>query len=262
MATTTHTDLQAELVLAERLADTARAIARKHFRSPIDVEQKADLSPVTIADREIETELRRLIRAEFPTHGIQGEEFAAEPGGDFTWVLDPIDGTKSFICGMPLFGTLIALVHGDRPVLGIVESPASLERWVGRVGEPTRLNGQIARTSGCTRLDRARIYTTSPDAFRGDEWRTYDALSRKAALRRFGGDCYSYGLLASGHCDLVIESTLKPHDYLALVPVIEGAGGKVTDWEGNTLGLTSSDRVVAAATEALWKQAIEGLARA
>jgi histidinol phosphatase-like enzyme (inositol monophosphatase family) len=262
MTQPTHTDLRAELALAQRLADTARAIARKHFRSPIEVEQKADLSPVTIADREIETELRRMIRAQFPAHGIQGEEFAAETGNHFTWVLDPIDGTKSFICGMPVFGTLIALLHGDQAVLGIVESPASLERWVGCIGEPTRFNGQIARTSSCTRLDQARIYTTSPDAFRGDEWRSYDALSRKAALRRFGGDCYSYGLLASGHCDLVIESTLKPHDYLALIPVIEGAGGKVTDWEGRPLGLASSDRIIAAATEALWKQVVEELARA
>jgi inositol-phosphate phosphatase / L-galactose 1-phosphate phosphatase / histidinol-phosphatase len=257
-----YTDLDRALQLAERLADAARVIARQHFRQPIAVEQKPDKSPVTVADRAIETELRRLIRAEFPTHAIQGEEFANEPGKDCTWVLDPIDGTKSFICGMPLFGTLIALMHGARPVIGIVESPASAERWVGCSGRPTRLNGEPARTSHCTELKDARIYTTSPDAFRGDEWQRYDAVSRQAGLRRFGGDCYSYGLLASGHCDLVIESALKPHDYLALIPVIEGAGGRVTDWEGNALGLDSSDRIVAAATQALWSETIEALARA
>ncbi|HZF17030.1 MAG TPA: histidinol-phosphatase [Steroidobacteraceae bacterium] len=262
MPTEPHTDLDRALGLAERLADAARVIARQHFRRPIAIEQKPDNSPVTVADRAIETELRRLIRAEFPTHAIQGEEFANEPGRDFTWVLDPIDGTKSFICGMPLFGTLIALMQGDRAVIGIVESPASAERWVGCTGRPTRLNGEPARTSRCTELQSARIYTTSPDAFRGDEWRRYDAVSRQAGLRRFGGDCYSYGLLASGHCDLVIESALKPHDYLALIPVIEGAGGKVTDWEGEPLGLHSSDRIVAAATEALWSETIEALGRA
>ena len=262
MQTTPSVDLERALGLAERLADAARSLALKYFRRPIEIELKPDHSPVTVADRTIEQELRRLIRAEFPSHGIQGEEFGVEDGGDWRWVLDPIDGTKSFICGMPLFGTLIALMEGDRAVIGVVEAPASGERWVGCHGRPTRLNGAIARTSPCTRLDRARIYTTSPDSFRGDEGRHYDAMSRKAGLRRYGGDCYSYGLLASGHCDLVVEAGLKPHDYLALIPVIEGAGGKITDWEGMPLGLHSSDRIVAAATAALSAEAIEALAQA
>ena len=262
MPTTQSVDLERALDLAGRLADAARSIALKYFRQPIEVELKPDHSPVTVADRAIETEQRRLIRAEFPSHGIQGEEFGVEAGQDFTWVLDPIDGTKSFICGMPLFGALIALMEGDRAVIGIIEAPASGERWVGCQGRPTRLNGQVARTSACTRLDQARVYTTSPDSFRGDEGRRYDAMSRKAGLRRFGGDCYSYGLVASGHCDLVVEAGLKPHDYLALIPVIEGAGGKITDWEGKPLGFHSSDRIVAAATSALCAEAIEALAQA
>ncbi len=238
MPTTQSVDLERALDLAGRLADAARSIALKYFRQPIEVELKPDHSPVTVADRAIETEQRRLIRAEFPSHGIQGEEFGVEAGQDFTWVLDPIDGTKS------------------------IEAPASGERWVGCQGRPTRLNGQVARTSACTRLDQARVYTTSPDSFRGDEGRRYDAMSRKAGLRRFGGDCYSYGLVASGHCDLVVEAGLKPHDYLALIPVIEGAGGKITDWEGKPLGFHSSDRIVAAATSALCAEAIEALAQA
>jgi myo-inositol-1(or 4)-monophosphatase len=262
METPQSIELERALELAQRLADAARSLALKYFRRPIEVELKPDHSPVTIADRAIETELRRLIRAEFPSHAIQGEEFGVEEGGDWRWVLDPIDGTKSFICGMPLFGTLIALMQGDRALIGIVEAPATAERWLGCHGRPTRLNGEIAHTSACTRLDRARIYTTSPDSFRGDEGRRYEAMSRKAGLRRFGGDCYSYGLLASGHCDLVVEAGLKPHDYLALITVIEGAGGKITDWEGKPLGLHSSDRIVAAATEALCAQAIEALAQA
>ncbi|MGH8262852.1 MAG: histidinol-phosphatase [Steroidobacteraceae bacterium] len=262
MTTTQSVDLDRALALANRLADAARTLAREYFRRPIEIEVKPDHSPVTPADRAIEQELRRLIREEFPSHSIQGEEFGVEERGEWRWVLDPIDGTKSFICGMPLFGSLIALMEGDQAQIGIVEAPASAERWVGVRGRPTRLNGGLARTSTCTRLDRARIYTTSPDSFRGDEGRHYEAMSRKAGLRRFGGDCYSYGLVASGHCDLVVEAGLKPHDYLALIPVIEGAGGRITDWEGKPLGLHSSDRIIAAATEALSKEVIEALAQA
>ena len=255
-----HADFQRALALAGRLADTSRAIARSYFRRPIEVEHKPDRSPVTAADREIETELRRMIRAEFPTHGIQGEEFAGEPGGEFTWVLDPIDGTKSFITGFPLFGSLIALVRDGAPMLGIIETPAIGERWVGCTGLPTLFNGETARVSACTRIEQARVYTTTADAFHGTDLQRFDALSRRAALRRFGGDCYLYGLLASGHCDLVIEAGLKPHDFLALVPVVEGAGGKISDWQGAPLDLRSGNRVLAAATEALWRQALDALA--
>lgn len=262
MQTAESVDLERALTLANRLADAARSLARDYFRRPIEIELKPDHSPVTVADRAIEKELRRLIRAEFPSHSIQGEEFGVEEHGEWRWVLDPIDGTKSFICGMPLFGTLIALMEGDQAQIGIVEAPASAERWVGVHGRPTLHNGERARTSACTRLDRARVYTTSPDSFRGDEGRRYEAMSRKAGLRRFGGDCYSYGLVASGYCDLVVEAGLKPHDYLALIPVIEGAGGRITDWEGKPLGLHSSDRIVAAATAELCAEAIEALARA
>jgi inositol-phosphate phosphatase/L-galactose 1-phosphate phosphatase/histidinol-phosphatase len=256
-----YTELDRHLSLAERLADAARLIARGYFRRPIEVEHKPDRSPVTVADRAIEAELRRLIRAEFPTHGIQGEEFGDESGTEFTWVLDPIDGTKSFISGFPLFGTLIALVRGERPVLGVIETPAISERWVGCVGLPTLFNAQTAHASACTRIEHARVYTTTADAFQGDDWRRFDSLSRKAAMRRFGGDCYLYGLLASGHCDLVIEAGMKPHDFLALVPVVEGAGGKISDWRGAALGLHSDDRIVAAATEALWTQVVEALVK-
>jgi myo-inositol-1(or 4)-monophosphatase len=255
-----HADFHRALALAGRLADTSRAIARSYFRRPIDVEQKPDRSPVTVADRAIETELRRMIRAEFPTHGIQGEEFALEPGEEFTWVLDPIDGTKSFISGFPLFGSLIALVREGEPMLGIIETPAIGERWVGCAGLPTLFNGETARASVCSRIEAARVYTTSADAFDPEGWQRFDRLSRRAALRRFGGDCYLYGLLASGHCDLVIETGLKPHDFLALVPVVQGAGGRISDWQGAPLDLHSGSHVVAAATESLWRQAIDALA--
>jgi inositol-phosphate phosphatase / L-galactose 1-phosphate phosphatase / histidinol-phosphatase len=254
-----HPDCPRTLALANRLADAARRIARGYFRSPIAVEQKADRSPVTAADRAIETEMRRMIRAEFPSHGIQGEEFAAEAGTEFTWVLDPIDGTKSFISGYPLFGSLIALTQGVRAVLGIIEAPALGERWAGVQGSATLCNGAAVHTSGCATIEQARVYSTTTDAFEGERLRRYDAYSRRAAIRRFGGDCYLYGLLAAGHCDLVIEAAMKPHDFQALVPVVEGAGGRISDWNGRPLDAHSGDSVLAAATPALWAQAVEAL---
>jgi len=261
-----HPDFPKALQLSARLADAARAIARAHFRAPLVVERKADLSPVTVVDRAIETEMRRMIRAEFPAHGIRGEEFAAEGGGEsgggeFTWVLDPIDGTKSYISGFPLFGSLIALLCAERPVLGIIEAPALEERWFGCEGQRTQFNGRPAAASGCRELSAARVYTTTTDNFTTDERRRFDALCGAAAMRRYGGDCYLYGMLASGHCDLVIETRLKPHDYLAMIPVIEGAGGRISDWSGTGLGSSSSDdgRVLAAASEPLWRQALATL---
>ncbi len=254
-----HRDCARALALANELADTARKIARGYFRNPIAVEQKADLSPVTAADREIETEMRRMIRAEFPDHGIQGEEFAGEAGAEYTWVLDPIDGTKSFISGYPLFGTLIALTGGVRALLGVLEAPAMNERWVGVEGAATTFNGAQVRTSACASIEQARVYSTTADAFGEARLRRYDAYTRRASIRRFGGDCYLYGLLASGHCDLVIEAAMKPHDFQALVPVVEGAGGVISDWNGAPLDAQSGDSVLAAATEALWAQAVEAL---
>jgi len=253
-------DCPRALALAERLADAARGIARSHFRQPLDIELKADHSPVTIADRAIETEMRRLIRAEFPGHGIQGEEFPPQAGTEYTWVLDPIDGTKSFVSGMPLFGALIALTQGGRAVLGVIEAPAMGERWVGIAGAPSQCNGAPVRTSDCRGIEQARVYTTTTDAFNATRLQRYESYSRRAALRRFGGDCYLYGMLASGYCDLVIEAAMKPHDFLALVPVVEGAGGRISDWNGRPLTVDSGDTVLAAATEELWAQAVVALA--
>jgi len=251
-----HPDFSAAASLAGQLADVARAIARRHFRTPLDVERKPDGSPVTVADRLIETEMRRMIRAAFPGHAIQGEEFAAEGSGEFTWVLDPIDGTKSFVTGFPLFGSLIALLRDGRPVLGVIEAPALNERWVGCDGLPTRFNGTAVTSSGCQRIEQATVYTTTAETFDASERRRFDALCSRAALRRFGGDCYLYGLLASGHCELVIEARLKPHDFMALVPVVEGAGARISDWRGAPLAAGSDGRVVAAANEALWRAAL------
>jgi myo-inositol-1(or 4)-monophosphatase len=259
MKFTEHPDCPAAVSLAEQLADSARATARAHFRTRLAVERKDDGSPVTVADRQIETDMRRMIRAAFPAHAIRGEEFAAEGTGEFTWVLDPIDGTKSFVTGYPLFGSLIALLQGGRPVLGVIEAPALAERWVGCEGRPTHFNGRQVNTSACRSIERAVVYTTTVETFDAGERRRFETLSARAALRRFGGDCYLYGMLAGGYCDLVIEVQLKPHDFMAAIPIIEGAGGRISDWRGAPLSTASDGRVVAAATEPLWKQALQDL---
>jgi len=240
------------------LADAAGSIARHHFRTPIDFERKEDLSPVTIADQGIERELRARIAARFPDHGILGEEMGSTPGERYTWYLDPIDGTKSFISGMPLFGTLVALSddRDGRVVAGMIDMPALGERWYGTNG-CTTFNGRPVSVSATTELAQAQIYTSSPDFFPPDDWRRYDTLSRKAMFRRFGGDCYQYGLLASGYCDLVVETSLKSFDFMALIPVVEGAGGVIRDWSGKPLDPTSDGRVIAAANESLLAQALE-----
>jgi myo-inositol-1(or 4)-monophosphatase len=256
-----HPDCAAALVLAEQLADVARRIAARHFRTPVAVTAKSDGTPVTVVDKDIETEMRRMIRAAFPHHAIRGEEFPAEGSGEFTWVLDPIDGTKSFITGFPLFGSLIALALGGRAVLGVIEAPALAERWVGCEGRPTLFNGREARTSDRRSLAEAVVYTTTAETFNSEERPRFEALAGRAALRRYGGDCYLYGMLASGFCELVIEVQLKPHDFMAVIPVVEGAGGRISGWRGETLSSASSGRVVAAANETLWRQAVEELGK-
>ena len=240
------------------LADAARAIALSYFRTPIGFERKPDLSPVTIADQTIERALRDRIAARYPRHGVIGEEMGRTPGERFTWYLDPIDGTKSFITGMPLFGVLIALADGERATFGVIEMPSLGERWLGTAAGAL-FNGAPARVSAVTELAQAQIYTSSPDFFTRDDWERYDALSRRCLFRRFGGDCYQYGLLASGHCDLVVEASLKPFDYMALIPVVEGAGGLIRDWRGRELDPSCDGRVVAAATPELMQQALEAL---
>ena len=251
-----HADFAAALSLSGQLADVAREIVQRYFRAAPAVEAKPDGSPVTVADRAIETEMRRLIRARFPAHAIRGEEFGAEGEGEFTWVLDPIDGTKSFITGFPVFGSLIALLRDGRPVLGVLEAPALGERWVGCEGRPTLFNGLPARTSACRALGQATIYTTTAETFTAGELSRFDRLAARTGLRRFGGDSYLYGLIASGHCELVVEARLKPHDFMALVPVIEGAGGRISDWRGAPLSNASDGRVVAVANDTLWQEAL------
>ena len=245
--------VSAELVaLANSLADAARPIAARYFRTPVTVDDKADQSPVTIADREAETAMRTLLDNRVPQHGVFGEEHGAvRTDAEFVWVLDPIDGTKAFITGLPIFGTLIALLHRGVPVLGIIDQPISKERWVGVVGQGSTLNGRPIKVRACPGLDKAYMYSTAPQMFDGAAASRHQALAEKTKLFRWGGDCYAYGLLAAGHVDLVVENSLKLYDFAALVPVIKGAGGLITDWRGKDLDMHSDGSVIAAGDPAI-----------
>jgi inositol-phosphate phosphatase/L-galactose 1-phosphate phosphatase/histidinol-phosphatase len=234
-----------ELALA--LADAAGPIVRKHFRSLQTVDDKADASPVTVADRDVESAMRALIKKTFPDHGILGEEHGSDHvDAEYVWVLDPIDGTKSFVTGKPLFGTLIALTRFGVPIVGIIEQPVLKERWVGVAGEPSRFNDKPIRTRACSALKDAWMYATTPTMFIDDDAPRYDRLAKAVKHPLYGADCYAYGLLAAGWADLVCEASLKPYDWCALVPVVEGAGGRITDWEGRPLTIRSNGRVLAA----------------
>jgi len=250
------------LSTAHALADAAARHSMAHFRQPLDIITKADESPVTLADRAAEQAMREILAVQAPADGIYGEEHGQERlDAQRVWVLDPIDGTRSFITGSPLWGTLIGVLSGGRVELGLVDMPVLGERWVGQGGVATR-NGRPVRVRDCTRLAEARIVTTSPDIFAPADWAAFDALSRQCAMRRFGGDCYGYAQLAGGTIDLVVECGLQPYDYLGPTGLIEAAGGIVTDWAGQPLGLQSDGRVVAAATPELHRQALAVLAAA
>jgi inositol-phosphate phosphatase / L-galactose 1-phosphate phosphatase / histidinol-phosphatase len=249
------------LALAIDLADAAGEAIRPYFRRPIAVDDKPDLSPVTAADRAAERAMRDRIAARFPDHGIIGEEFGPErEEAEFVWVLDPIDGTKSFISGVPLFGTLIALAHHGRPILGIIDQPISRERWIGASGRPTTLNGTPIRCRPCASLAAATVFSTSPDMFKGGDAASFARLAAAAKLVRFGADCYAYGIVAHGFIDLVVEASLKPYDFSAMGPIVEGAGGIASDWRGAPLSLASDGRVLVAGDRRAHQQALALLA--
>ena len=255
--------LTAEIALADRLADAARAVIVPLFRTPVSNERKADRSPVTEADRDAEAAMRRLIKSEFPRDAIHGEEFGAEPGtSGRTWVLDPIDGTTAFMAGRPIFGTLIALVVEGWPVLGVIDQAVLGERWLGVTGQPTTFNGQPVRTRPCRELSDAAIATTGPHYFDDHDGGHFMALAAKTDHKRMvmGGDCYNYAMLASGHLDVVCEANLKLHDFAALVPVVEGAGGTMCDWNGDPLHAASSGHVLALGDPARLDDVVEALA--
>ena len=256
-------NLENDIALAHRLADAAAAAIRPYFRSGLAAERKSDATPVTLADRAAEEAMRRLLKAEVPRDTIIGEEFAATNGDSGrSWVLDPIDGTVSFLAGRAIFGTLIALVVEGWPVLGLIDQPVLQERWLGATGQPTTFNGQPCRTRACPSLAEAALATTGPHYFDDHQGSHFMALAARTDHKRMmmGGDCYNYALLASGHIDLVCEANLKLHDWAALVPVIEGAGGTVCDWNGDPLHAGSDGHVLALGDPARVEDAVEALA--
>jgi inositol-phosphate phosphatase/L-galactose 1-phosphate phosphatase/histidinol-phosphatase len=235
-----------DLAFANRLAEAAGEAIRPFFRAAFDVETKPDLSPVTAADRAAEAAMRALIEAERPTDGIIGEEYGRHnEDAERVWVLDPIDGTRSFIAGRPIFGTLIALLEAGRPVIGIIDQPIGRDRWAGADGAATTLNGTPIRTRRCGYLSRAFVATSGPQYFKPEQRTRFESLAASAGQLLYGGDCYNYGLVASGHLDIVVEANLKLHDFAALVPVVVGAGGSMTDWQGRPLSGESDGRVIA-----------------
>jgi histidinol phosphatase-like enzyme (inositol monophosphatase family) len=239
-------DLDGAIALAERLADAAASEIRPRFRQIIPTERKADISPVTEADRSAELAVRSLLQSQRPEDGIAGEEFGVTEGeSGLVWVIDPIDGTKAFMTGRPTFVTLLALLDHGTPVLGVIDQPITHDRWIGASGRATLLNGRAVRTRACPRLEDAIFSTTDPDLFPGADHDVYRKVAMSSSIRTYGGDGFAYGLLASGWVDIVLESGLKLHDFAALAPVIAGAGGTITDWEGGPLHAGSDGRILA-----------------
>ena len=248
--------------LANRLADASGAVIRQHFRSPFEIEQKGDASPVTIADRDAERAIRRILERERPGDGIVGEEHGvARPDAERVWVIDPIDGTRSFVIGRPVFGTLISLLVDGSPILGVIDQPILRERWIGGVDWPTRFNGSPVRVRGCARLDQAHLATTSPHQFAARDRETVYTIGEQAASMVYGDDCYNYAGLASGWLDGVVEDQLKLHDFAALVPVVTGAGGIMTDWSGGPLTAQSAGDVLACGDKRLHEALVGALGR-
>ena len=256
------------LAFAHRLADAAAEITLKHFRTELPVENKHShlFDPVTKADKDAEAAIRRLIEASYPAHGILGEEHGRAASKDgLTWVIDPIDGTRAFITGNPLWGTLIALSDETGPLIGICDQPFIGERFWGTraAGRGTafyRRAGEVKalRTRPCASLKDATLSTTTTEVFGSpEELKAFHTLSGQVRLTRFGGDCYQYGLLAYGFLDLVVEATLKPYDIHALIPIIEGAGGVVSTWEGTSAN--EGGRIIACGDPRLHQAALKVL---
>jgi inositol-phosphate phosphatase/L-galactose 1-phosphate phosphatase/histidinol-phosphatase len=249
------------LTPAIEITRQASAVALSHFRRPIEVVSKPDHSPVTVADRETEAAIRAELERRFPGEPIFGEEYGQSGSGENMWIVDPIDGTRSFIVGLPLFGLLLGHVHKGRPSLGVICMPALGEVYAGRVGEGATCNGAAIRTSRCGRLSDARLMINEVDKLAAAEPAALARLLVAGDLRRTGADCYPHALVAAGLADAVVDCGLQPYDYLPVAAVIEAAGGLMTDWQGRPLDMHSDGRTVTAATPALHAEIIELLSR-
>lgn len=243
---------------SNRLADAAAAVSLRYFRQPLDVDDKDKgdgFDPVTLADRGAEEAIRQLIDATYPDHRIVGEEFGTkDTDSPFEWVLDPIDGTRAFISGLPTWGTLIGLKYEGTPLIGVIDQPYVKERYLGWT-KGASLNGRPLKTRACRSLDKATISTTDPDLFNRQDRKIFDAVLAQSRLVRYGLDCYAYAILSSGFLDVVLETGLQPYDMMALIPVIRGAGGSATCWSGAEPG--DSGKLLAVGDPALAADLLE-----
>lgn len=253
------------VLFAQKLADVSGKMIKKYFRSNLFVEEKEDKSPVTIADKNTESVLREMISEKYPEHDILGEEFGFNSSGSkWKWILDPIDGTRSFILGVPIFGTLISLIENDIPKFGIIDIPIMEERWVGINKEDTIFypkknlkNSFQCRVSDKKLIEKSTLIATDPGMFDNIQKPLFEKIAARVKMVRFGGDCYNYGLLALGFIDLIVEADMKLFDVIALVPVVEESGGIISDWQGNSFFNDEWDgTVLAAASVELHKIAL------
>jgi histidinol phosphatase-like enzyme (inositol monophosphatase family) len=267
MTRITSKDLAQWLQAAHTLADASGDAITPLFRRRLKIENKAAdraFDPVTAADKAAERAIREIIREKYPDHGIVGEEFANLAGSSpFSWVIDPIDGTRAFMMGMPTWGTLIGLLNSEQPVVGLMDQPYTRERfWGTAMGAYARaVDGSVKRirTRTCASVSEAILTSTAPDMFKpGKEAQVFGQLSATVRMTRYGGDCYAYCMLAAGHVDLVVEASLKVFDIVPLIPIIEAAGGVVTGWDGSPA--TNGGRVIAAGDPALHAKVLKLLA--
>jgi histidinol phosphatase-like enzyme (inositol monophosphatase family) len=243
--------MQDLIALVHKMTELAGETARLYFRTGFDVDHKSDMTPVTVADRQIEERLRDLIAKERPSDGFLGEEYQMkESQNGLMWIVDPIDGTKSFITGRPTFGTLIALWEGNVPLIGAIYQPITHELWLGLRGQPTTLNDKPIKTRKTGPNQKWRIGSTSPAQF-NDHPGILEHLRKKSDFFLWGGDCYLYGLLSFGGLDIVVEDNLAPHDFAALIPIIQGAGGDCCNWQGAPLNINGPSSLVCIGDPAL-----------
>lgn len=254
-------ELDRLIAAAEAAADVAGAAIRPFFRQRFEVQLKADRTPVTMADRSAEAAMRAVLAEHCPEDGVLGEEFGPKGmNSRRIWVLDPIDGTRAFLTGRPIFGTLIGLLEDGKPLLGVMDQPITQERWVGARGRRTIFRGPFGGTVGCRlcpSLAAAELACTSPAMFQAELQPRFERLARAVQRVSWGGDCYNYGLLALGHIDVIAEADLKIWDWAPLVPIVEGAGGRLTDWQGNELRPESKGDVLAVGNPRLLGPALE-----
>lgn len=253
--------LDTYLRIAQTAMQEAGKVVRPYFRHAIHADVKSDESPVTQADRESEKTIRAILQKETPDFGIIGEEYGADvTQSDYQWVIDPIDGTRAFITGRPLFGVLIALLHKGKPIIGIIDQPITKERWIGVRGRPSQFIsefGGVIGTRSCSTLSLAEASCTAPEILEASSNTKWMRVREQVKRMSWGGDCYAYGLLALGQIDLIIECGNKIWDWAALVPIIEGAGGCITDWQGNALTIDSNETVLALGDPRLKQRVID-----